>query len=1620
MSDETISEGLISRAQLYDSNHLTAANVSNAVDNNEDYKNKNKQLSFESNNSIYSKRSNGEEKSTFSSITSTLGNLLIGRRPSQQPVIARIPDTVDNPKERFASNIAISPDGQYVATFNCKKLEFKIFKCDTRHYLVRNNEVITNKKFVNIPNLNHDSHRDSKSYEINQSVFKEYLQVVNLKKKLSNLSTETTNQQDKSDHRTFPTWSIAISNLMEHNGELVMFITISAIVESDMIKREHGVPLPESKSLSNSMDFSAVEYENKTGTDNIRINIPTVVENVQDSADETITKGKTAVFRITFNKSNPNLIQQPCTLSEYTEENIAGIVLFVQSDQTNHHFQDDCIENEGDQYTDILMKTSCLIINAEGIFKIPYSHRSNDILFNYIGYQTTEKFSFPKRFDKELQTWYKSKNCMERLLSCIYNHYFLIEQYKDGVQTCELINLMAMEQEQIFSRYEDSGSHNLKNLNITSVYAISNNRQLLAFSKGLNSVNINYIENGLEVGVKKFGTDSKITFIEFIDDDERILLVIEEEIYEEVSKGEGETKKGKKHSKGKEKHEKNSDEEIPSLDKDQKNEIKSKKPTEKITKVTKIIIWDLFSSAEDAIRIGSCNDLFPARKDFYSHLAKVPGQLLRMNNDGTVYSILHHEDFLNHITGVEKDLTQSFGCTLFKSREVTWNQAEKMPMQYSKQEKHSKLHQIFRRQIPVKSYHKPIIENTEPWVDSDNYYRRSIYLDDQETLQLIIGHSTVQIWRKTSKMDKKDKKVKSASTLRSETILEYIWTNGISLEYDCDESALRIQELWIGDCAFSLTLIWNVGKELEMRHIRWPYPDGQVSAVRHACEALEHLHIRKGKLIDIKKQYQYEELVEGTNRIIWRFIKKRPEVWRLMDIRFNVMANLIRGGACYLIKFILFGDDNDLIIKDKKQLKQIEADKKKNKLFNKKLTLHIPRTKKWMNDVPILKKRSKEYHLGLFQILEVLIYPLICLLNVLTFGFYIPKDEPIVKKEKQVEIPSTDLECAIEYCKGKERKDAIMVGYLLEYYSENAIYHFGWMITISKALPLLYRNNLDYYVKAVLYKECFADMELGTEFDTSEIIPEERRPRRNSAQDFVAFKPVTKLISDKNNKPALQKLWEFVTVKIPRYYAGFVDNFDVDQEPPPIALRVVPLPNFTVDNIPKPVVSYNWKSNLLRLLKILIIPRGYIIGRDDKRLLICFAIISAAYMSNSDITGGLQILLILVMACFYYLAYYLIAVEVLQLLHHGWRDYLSIINMFDIFAVICPAIVMSIFVASSFELSDSFGNVETSTGVVVGISFTMLLIWCEMILYLRLLSEMAMYIYYIIIIFKTVWPYYLFMIICFVGFAHAHFLLLQNPNLNHLAPDIDGYTLINATTNETLGVNVVSDFDPSSTNDNPYTNMLTSIQAAYFWVNGEWSQRGIWDFWAVDFLAVIASLVMVTVLQNMLIAFMGGVYEEAAKKGRDALLRYRADLISDYEALEDIRFWPTEPDPTFIFYVGHSKSFDEWSEGRKDFRGCIYKRYENKASYKKYDFKEDIYDEASLMKYEPDKVTQQDTKIKNTPSTSSQVDELYKEFQQSINTVNERLDLMDKKIDTKMAELEKNIQNFIKELLENR
>jgi hypothetical protein len=42
---------------------------------------------------------------------------------------------------------------------------------------------------------------------------------------------------------------------------------------------------------------------------------------------------------------------------------------------------------------------------------------------------------------------------------------------------------------------------------------------------------------------------------------------------------------------------------------------------------------------------------------------------------------------------------------------------------------------------------------------------------------------------------------------------------------------------------------------------------------------------------------------------------------------------------------------------------------------------------------------------------------------------------------------------------GRELKDTIIVAYLLEYYTKHAIDSAGWMCTVSKAIPLLFKYN---------------------------------------------------------------------------------------------------------------------------------------------------------------------------------------------------------------------------------------------------------------------------------------------------------------------------------------------------------------------------------------------------------------------------------------------------------------------------------------------------------------------------------------------------------------------------------
>ncbi|CAB4421661.1 unnamed protein product [Rhizophagus irregularis] len=598
-----------------------------------------------------------------------------------------------------------------------------------------------------------------------------------------------------------------------------------------------------------------------------------------------------------------------------------------------------------------------------------------------------------------------------------------------------------------------------------------------------------------------------------------------------------------------------------------------------------------------------------------------------------------------------------------------------------------------------------------------------------------------------------------------------------------------------------------------------------------------------------------------------------------------------------------------------------------------------------------------------------------------------------LKENKRIKLEN-NMELAIYHFRGRELKDAIIVAYLLEYYSRNPTNCVDWMCTVSKAIPLLFEYNYDVFAKK-LFVRCFADQCDFSSQDPDEIIPKEYLESHNNNTEFRAFRSMVKLLkSDKCDKYKCYNDW--IRAKLKSFKTKILKNYG-SFEKSPLALRVVPFPGFTINSIKEKKREYNFFEFIINIILFLFIPRWYRVNRNESNKLspfsrmimnennddiydnpaieaiinfrwqqtkivmysfclhflifaICFMLISLAYLNHGNIiNGNISLTLIFI---FYYLAFYQLCTEVLRYLYHGFKRFFDdFLNILDIIYIILSVSVISIML-KNFQLSDGFGNVEeTDSRLVVGISFSVFLIWVKSILYLRLKSDIGIYIYYVIIIFEAIIPFLWFMLAVIIAFAHTMFILLRDPKNMKIKGTTYSGNATNSLTNETLNIKLKPDFDPASS-DNPFSSFITAAEAAYFWINGNWVQKDKFDFWAVDLLTLVASIFLVIILQNILIAFMNGVYLTAGAKGKQRLLRYRASCIVCFEGLYHIRFWNPEPEPKYIHYFSQAKIFGEWYNTRKDYdKNPIYKGFEGMSKFKRCVYKEMDYDKFSILKY---------------------------------------------------------------------
>ncbi|PKY45737.1 hypothetical protein RhiirA4_542826 [Rhizophagus irregularis] len=1357
--------------------------------------------------------------------------------------------------------IEICQDGKFVATFDTANLRIRILKNTDRRPLKNNDHNESDEINETIVHFEiKDDFTICKFFnEGNDEVNnQEEDEIINF----NNNAIDSSNSDEYNETRLSDRWSFDISNVCRKNdNKYFIFVAVSNIDDEDMKNKTEG-------------------RKKRKGT--------TTVYRVELKID----KGD-----YVFNKDTKTIV--------YHIYGVSGLCRFVEVSKNNENTEVSNLKSENKYFA----LRRFIILNFYGI----HSFNCKDD-FNFY-----KKLNYPKRVRDELDLS-KTFDCMNPLRSCIYDKYFLVEHYKDSVQLLEVYDLAKMKLETITKRIENSHYKFARKYNRNN-FSISGNKLHLCFTRGLQSVKMYFMENGLEAISKKFDEIEKIHLIEFIERD-RKLLVIGNSASEE--------------------------------------------------KKLKLIIWNMYNVGE--IETMMELDGFLTIDNLGTRLARTSGNLLQVDNEGNVKSILKRVDKLLQQQQETEDKKGLSDLDIKRLKVIEPN--ERLIVHYNEN---------------INPNFKPTFIMKEPWVLSD-YERNSFCLyqnkngPEIETLQLIVGRSTIQVWHQINFDDKNKSKDKLPN--KGEPFLEYIWTNGIPVNQESEKTRLQIEKFEyesnddkLNDFKltdFCLKVYWYEGVskdvsedelgikkdddhieinkmekdeeprmerkkdreaiiemekngknqvERKVKEIRRQDIIEKVNAVRHACKALEFINKRTKFLVNYTKKHLCEEMVAYINRIIWRFIKYKPDDFKLLDVRHNVMKNLILGDCDHLIKFILFGNDDN--------------DKKANKL-------HIPRKTFWK------KKKTINDDTEKYEITNV-------------------------------------MELAIYHCKGREIKDTIIVAYLLEYYTRHAIDYVGWMSTVSKALPLLFKYNYDDYVKKLFRKECFVNQNYFPAKDHYNIIPEEYQKRRG--MKFRAFE--VNLHSNKikwyNVVWKLLKSYRNKTYK----FFGDIDNNDIENHP--LALRVVPLPEFTVNCAPQQDKSK--EKIFLNILLFLFIPRWYNVGRKEKNKLspffrvvryednddiydnpateaiidfrwkrarthffllflrfllyiLCFGLVSWAYLDNTTVMN-VDFLKILIVV-FYYLAAYLSATEVIQLIFHGPRKYFeSIYNIFDIFSIVFPVIVMSIML-KDFRFSDGFGSVEKAdTGLIVLIASSVFFLWIEGISYLRLIPNIAIYIYYVIIITKTVFPFILFNGIAIIAFAHTMFILLKETKNIKIKDSTFSGTATNPLNGQELNVSMKANFDPTDRNDNPFSYFPTAMVATFYWLSGDYVQRDAFDFWAVEVFTLIASILLVIILQNMLIAFMGGVYEKAATKGRQALLRFRANQIANYEALYPIHFPPIERDPKYIYYVGQSKTFETWYEDRKD--DCaIFKDFEKKSTFEEFVFNEKNYDKFSIWDYDVD------------------------------------------------------------------
>ncbi|RIB29244.1 hypothetical protein C2G38_1198129 [Gigaspora rosea] len=216
------------------------------------------------------------------------------------------------------------------------------------------------------------------------------------------------------------------------------------------------------------------------------------------------------------------------------------------------------------------------------------------------------------------------------------------------------------------------------------------------------------------------------------------------------------------------------------------------------------------------------------------------------------------------------------------------------------------------------------------------------------------------------------------------------------------------------------------------------------------------------------------------------------------------------------------------------------------------------------------------------------------------------------------------------------------------------------------------------------------------------------------------------------------------------------------------------------------------------------------------------------------------------------------------------------INWMDLFSLILPLIISVYVLLNYFSIEYGFKYAESNLYLSFIIFISIIGIWYELLLLLRIFPEFARYVDIIYNIIAEIRLFLLFFALTIIAMGHALFIFLGYAAYVGLSESPTTYKVMNGST-------VVYNMTGEAP-ENQFSNPFSAIISAYNWDS---IALDTWGFWPLVIISVLGNFLFIILLQNVIISFMSAAFESA---GKLPVLYYQSRLINEYARLKDSVF----------------------------------------------------------------------------------------------------------------------------------